>query len=42
MFAADYPFEEPEDGARWFDALAISDLDREKIGRLNAQRLLRL
>jgi 2,3-dihydroxybenzoate decarboxylase len=42
MFAADYPFEEPEDGARWFDELAISDLDREKIGRLNAERLLRL
>jgi 2,3-dihydroxybenzoate decarboxylase len=42
MFAADYPFEDLEDGARWFDTAPISDIDREKIGRLNAQRLLRL
>jgi 2,3-dihydroxybenzoate decarboxylase len=42
MFAADYPFEDLADGAAWFDTVPISDGDREKIGRLNAQRLLRL
>jgi 2,3-dihydroxybenzoate decarboxylase len=42
MFAADYPFEEMEDGAQWFDAVPISELDRLKIGRTNAQQLLGL
>jgi predicted TIM-barrel fold metal-dependent hydrolase len=42
MFASDHPFEEIADGAGWFDAVAISEADRQKIGRLNAQRLLRL
>ena len=42
MFAADYPFEDMEAGAAWFDEVPISDSDREKIGRRNAQRLLRL
>lgn len=42
LFAADYPFEEMEDGARWFDAVPISETDRLKIGRTNAVRLLNL
>jgi gamma-resorcylate decarboxylase len=40
MFAVDYPFEKLEDGARWLDGAAISDADRLKIGRSNAERLL--
>jgi predicted TIM-barrel fold metal-dependent hydrolase len=42
LFAADYPFEEMADGATWFDNVAISENDRVKIGRTNAQRLLDL
>jgi 2,3-dihydroxybenzoate decarboxylase len=42
LFAADYPFEEMADGASWFDAVPISEADRLKIGRTNAQRLFRL
>lgn len=42
LFAADYPFEEMQDGALWFDTVPISESDREKIGRTNAQRLLGL
>jgi len=30
------------DGAEWFDAVPISELDRQKIGRTNAQRLFGL
>src|SRR4051794_24846596 len=40
MFAADHPFEDVADGAEWFDAVAISESDRRKIGRLNAERVL--
>lgn len=42
MFAADYPFEELEDGARWMDTVPISEVDRQKIGRDNARRLFGL
>ena len=42
MFAADHPFEEMEDGARWLDRVEIAESDREKIARTNAERLLRL
>jgi gamma-resorcylate decarboxylase len=42
LFAADYPFEEMADGADWFDSVPISELDRQKIGRTNAQRLFGL
>ncbi|MFT3866441.1 MAG: amidohydrolase family protein [Solirubrobacterales bacterium] len=42
MFAADYPFEEMGDTTVWFDELAISEADRRKIGRTNAERLLGL
>ena len=40
MFATDYPFEKMADGAEWFDQLPISDIDKAKIGRENAARLL--
>ena len=42
MFAADYPFEELEDGADWLDRAPISDRDRHKIASENAARLLHL
>jgi gamma-resorcylate decarboxylase len=42
LFAADYPFEQTSEAAGWFDAAPISDADREKIGRTNAERLLGL
>jgi 2,3-dihydroxybenzoate decarboxylase len=42
LFAVDYPFERTVDAVKWFDSVPISEADREKIGRLNAQRLLRL
>jgi predicted TIM-barrel fold metal-dependent hydrolase len=42
IFAADYPFEELEDGTRWMDSVPISETDRVKIGRTNAARLLGL
>jgi predicted TIM-barrel fold metal-dependent hydrolase len=42
MFSVDWPFEEIEHAATWFDAVDISDSDRMKIGRTNAARLLKL
>jgi gamma-resorcylate decarboxylase len=42
LFAADYPFEDLADGARWMDTVPISERDRAKIGRDNAARLLGL
>lgn len=42
LFAVDYPFERTEDAVTWLDAAPISAADKEKIGRSNAQRLLRL
>jgi predicted TIM-barrel fold metal-dependent hydrolase len=42
IFAADYPFEEMHEGPEWLDTVPISEADRQKIGRTNAQRLLGL
>ncbi|HWF46788.1 MAG TPA: amidohydrolase family protein [Bryobacteraceae bacterium] len=42
LFSIDYPYEPMDKAARWFDYCPISEADRLKIGRLNAQRLLRL
>lgn len=42
MFAADHPFEHAAEAAAWFDHAPISEADRLKIGRTNAQRLLSL
>jgi 2,3-dihydroxybenzoate decarboxylase len=42
LFAADYPFEQMRDAVEWFAQAPISDADRLKIGRTNAQRLLGL
>lgn len=42
LFSTDYPFEDVGEAARWFDAAAISEPDRRKIGRDNARKLFRL
>jgi 2,3-dihydroxybenzoate decarboxylase len=42
MFAADYPFEDGAVAGRFLDNAAISDAARLKVGRSNAERLLRL
>ena len=42
LFAADHPFEKGTEAAGWFDTAPISETDRLKIGRTNAERLLGL
>lgn len=42
MFSADWPFENIDHAAQWFDACPISEADRIKIGRDNAKNLFRL
>ena len=42
MFSADWPFENIDHAARWFDSCPISEPDRLKIGRTNARRLFKL
>jgi 2,3-dihydroxybenzoate decarboxylase len=42
MFSVDWPFEQIEFGAKWFDDVDLSEDDRRKIGRDNAARLFKL
>jgi 2,3-dihydroxybenzoate decarboxylase len=42
MFSTDWPFENVDHAAIWFDACPISEADRLKIGRTNARRLFKL
>ena len=42
LFSTDWPFENVDHAAEWFDACPISENDRIKIGRENARRLFRL
>ena len=42
MFSTDWPFENIDLAAQWFDAAEISEDDRRKIGRTNAERLFKL
>ena len=42
MFSTDWPFENIDHAAIWFDACPISEHDRLKIGRSNARRLFKL
>jgi gamma-resorcylate decarboxylase len=42
MFSVDWPFENVDHAANWFDSCPISENDRLKIGRTNAMRLFRL
>ena len=42
LFSTDWPFENVDHAAIWFDAAAISETDRLKIGRLNSLALFKL
>jgi gamma-resorcylate decarboxylase len=42
MFSVDYPYEEMEPAASWFDKTALSNADRLRIGRTNAIKLFKL
>jgi 2,3-dihydroxybenzoate decarboxylase len=42
LFSTDWPFENVDHAAEWFDAASISESDRLKIGRLNAIKLFKL
>ena len=42
MFSTDWPFENIDHAAMWFDAAPISEADRVKIGRTNASELFKL
>ena len=42
LFSTDWPFENIDHAADWFDAASISETDRQKIGRTNAMRLFKL
>ena len=42
MFSTDWPFENIDHAADWFDAAPISEADRHKIGRTNAIELFKL
>jgi predicted TIM-barrel fold metal-dependent hydrolase len=42
LFSTDWPFENVDHAADWFDVASISENDRRKIGRLNAVLLFKL
>ena len=42
MFSVDYPYEEMEPAAAWFDHTNLSDAERLRIGRTNAIELFKL
>jgi len=42
LFSADWPFENVDHAAQWFDSATVSEADRKKIGRDNALRLFKL
>lgn len=42
LFSTDWPFENVDHAAVWFDAASISEADRLKIGRTNAKNLFKL
>jgi gamma-resorcylate decarboxylase len=42
LFSADWPFENVDHAAHWFDSTSISEADRMKIGRTNAHGLFKL
>lgn len=42
MFSIDWPYENVDHAAKWFDACEISEDDRQKIGRTNAIKLFKL
>jgi 2,3-dihydroxybenzoate decarboxylase len=42
LYSVDYPFEDMGIAGEWFDRTAISEADRLKIGRKNAEQLFRI
>lgn len=42
LYSVDYPYEDVVEARLWFDQASISESDRLKIARVNAQRLFRL
>lgn len=42
LFSTDWPFENVDHAADWFDSTSISAADRQKIGRTNALKLFSL
>ena len=42
LYSVDYPYEDVVEAKDWFDQVAISDSDRQKIVRANAQKLFRV
>jgi 2,3-dihydroxybenzoate decarboxylase len=42
LFSTDWPFENVDHAAIWFDAATIAEPDRIKIGRTNAAKLFKL
>jgi len=42
LYSLDYPYEDMGEATDWFDGIVISEPDRVKIGRSNAQKLFRL
>jgi 2,3-dihydroxybenzoate decarboxylase len=42
LFSTDWPFENIDHAAEWFDDATISEADRYKIGRGNALQLFKL
>jgi 2,3-dihydroxybenzoate decarboxylase len=42
LFSTDWPFENVDHAATWFDGASISEADRLKIGRTNARKLFKL
>src|SRR5215470_2951804 len=42
LYSVDYPYEDVVEATEWFDHAAISDSDRMKIARTNAQKLFHL
>ena len=42
MFSTDWPFENVDHAADWFDVVAVSEADRLKMGRTNAFELFKL
>ena len=42
LYSVDYPYEDVVEAKDWFDQAAISESDRPKIARTNAQKLFRI
>ncbi|WP_394940972.1 amidohydrolase family protein [Psychromicrobium sp. YIM B11713] len=42
LFSVDYPYEDMQEAAEWFDQALLAEADREKIGRLNSEKLFAL